>query len=60
MNICSNQGANKMTCNHCGKTGHKWVDCWQQDKNKDKRPNNYKTNLGKHGQANMSQGKDKG
>ena len=28
----------KGTCNHCGKHGHKAVDCWDDPKNADKRP----------------------
>jgi hypothetical protein len=28
----------KMMCNHCGKTGYKYVDCWQHEENKHKHP----------------------
>ena len=30
------------SCHNCGKVGHKVTDCWLLDKNKDKRPNNWK------------------
>ena len=45
-----------MTCNHCGKPGHKYADCWQWEENKNKRPQNYKTSLGKQAQASMDKG----
>ena len=32
----------KGTCYNCGKQGHKGPDCWEKEKNKDKRPKNYK------------------
>jgi hypothetical protein len=32
----------KGDCRICGKKGHKAADCWEQEKNKDKRPTNYK------------------
>ena len=31
-------------CNHCGKVGHKEVDCWEKEENADKRPKNWKNN----------------
>ena len=31
----------KGDCRICGKKGHKAADCWEQEKNKDKRPANY-------------------
>ena len=34
----------KGTCQLCGKRGHKSADCWENEKNKDKRPPNFKTN----------------
>ena len=34
----------KGDCRICGKKGHKAVNCWDSDKNKDKRPSNYKVN----------------
>jgi hypothetical protein len=33
----------KGDCRICGKNGHKAADCWESDKNKDKRPYNYKS-----------------
>jgi hypothetical protein len=30
-------------CRIYGKKGHKATDCWKSDKNKDKRPSNYKS-----------------
>ena len=32
----------KGDCRICGKKGHKAADCWEQDKNKERRPVNYK------------------
>jgi hypothetical protein len=32
----------KGDCRICGRKGHKAADCWESDKNKDKRPSNYK------------------
>jgi gag-polypeptide of LTR copia-type len=34
--------AYKGKCNVCGKMGHKGADCWTNEKNKDKRPKNWK------------------
>jgi len=31
-------------CNTCGKQGHKSTDCWENEKNKSKRPKNWKSN----------------
>ena len=31
-----------MTCNHCGKPGHTYSDCWQREENKHTRPQSYK------------------
>ena len=31
----------KKECRICGKKGHKAVDCWESEKNKDKRPPNF-------------------
>jgi hypothetical protein len=58
----------KMTCNHCGKPGHKQADCWQKDENAAKRPQGYKLPAEKkqakppaeQGQANMDKGPSKG
>ncbi len=47
-----------MTCNHCGKTGHKYADCWQREENATKRPQNYKLSA-EQGQANMNEKKSK-
>jgi hypothetical protein len=33
----------KGDCRICGKQGHKSADCWESDKNKDKRTSNYKS-----------------
>ena len=35
----------KERCYNCGKIGHKGVDCWELDKNKDKRPSNCSSNF---------------
>ena len=32
----------KGDCRICGKKGHKAADCWEQEKNRDKRPANYR------------------
>jgi hypothetical protein len=32
----------KGECRLCGANGHKAADCWENDKNKAKRPSNYK------------------
>ena len=32
----------KGTCNNCGKVGHKATDSWDLERNRDKRPKNYK------------------
>ena len=32
------------TCHNCGKKGHKVADCWELEKNKHKRPANWKSN----------------
>ena len=32
----------KGKCRNCGKQGHKSTDCWENENNKHKRPNNYK------------------
>ena len=32
----------KGMCNFCGKQGHKAVECWEKEENKDKRPRNWK------------------
>ena len=32
----------KGDCRNCGKKGHNAADCWQQEKNKDNRPANFK------------------
>jgi Zinc knuckle len=34
----------KITCNNCGKMGHKSDDCWTLEKNKSKRPSHFKKN----------------
>ena len=34
----------KGDCRICGKKGHKAINCWDSDKNKDKQPSNYKVN----------------
>jgi hypothetical protein len=36
------KGKFKGECRLCGTEGHKAADCWDNDKNKSKRPNNYK------------------
>ena len=33
----------KGTCNGCVKYGHKRENCWEDDRNKSKRPDGYKT-----------------
>jgi hypothetical protein len=33
----------KGECNQCGKKGHKFSDCWEEDTNKNNRPNNWKS-----------------
>ena len=38
----------KLKCNHCGKTGHLSKDCWELEKNKDKKAKYFK----KHGTNN--------
>jgi hypothetical protein len=37
------QKAFKGDCRICGKKGHKATDCWESEKNKDKRPTNYRS-----------------
>ena len=50
----------KGTCNLCGKQDHKKADCWEDEKNKDKRPANWKSKLnndvGMNAQDNRSNG----
>ena len=33
----------KGRCNICGRSGHKAADCWEEDRNKEKRPEWFKT-----------------
>ena len=37
-----NQNKFTGTCNHCGKVGHRKVDCWDLPENAEKRPKGYK------------------
>jgi len=37
----------KGMCNTCGKQGHKSVDCWENERNKSKRPKNWKSSKAK-------------
>jgi hypothetical protein len=46
-------GMGQFKCNHCGKSGHKYADCWQRDKNASKRPQNYRMPA-KQAQANVN------
>jgi hypothetical protein len=46
-------GMGQFKCNHCGKSGHKYADCWQRDENASKRPQNYRMPA-KQAQANVN------
>ena len=35
-------------CNHCGKEGHKYADCWQHEESSSKRPKNFKPSTQEH------------
>ena len=40
--LAAHQKYTKGDCRNCGKKGHKASDCWELDKNKSRRPANYK------------------
>ena len=46
----------KGMCNNCGKLGHKAKDCWDLDKNKSKRPANYKAKESAQFLSNLNNG----
>ena len=42
----------KGMCNTCGKQGHKSADCWENEKNKSKRPANWRSSKSKNNNNN--------